>query len=225
MTDINLTPIEPGDVADASVLMDNLYTLRDAISASEQSVNNKESASNKNAPGGYCGLDNNGYIPETIKNDIISATIGSIYPVGSIYITVSTSSTCPIASLIPNSTWVLVTAGKVLQQAGSWKNKTSDQKPTVHNPGTIGAAGLPNLSGKFRAGTTDNGFCTFYVSTGDVFTTEDVENTLYNVENTGGGSKSNKRIIFDASNDNSIYGNNSTVQPPSYFVNIWRRTA
>lgn len=214
MTNINLTPIEPGDAADANVLMDNLYTLRDAISASEQSVNNKESASNKNAPGGYCGLDNNGYIPETIKNDIISATISSIYPVGSIYITVSTSSTCPIANLIPNSTWVKVSSGRVLQGADS-----------SQTPGQTIAAGLPNLYGKFRAGTTDNGFCTFYVSTGGVFTTEDVGSALYNVENTGGSSKTAKRIVFNAKNDNSIYGNSSTVQPPAYCVNIWKRTA
>jgi hypothetical protein len=214
MTDINLTPIEPGDSADANILMDNLYTLRDAISASEQSVNNKESASNKNAPGGYCGLDNQAHLPEAIKNDVIRATIGAIYPVGSIYITVSTSNTCPIASLISDSTWVKVSSGRVLQGADS-----------SHNPGNTIAAGLPNLYGKFRAGTTGNGFCTFYVSNGGVFTAEDTEESYGNVENTGGSSKTAKRIVFSAKNVSSIYGNSSTVQPPAYCVNIWKRTA
>lgn len=215
MTDINLTPIEPGDVADASVLMDNLYTLRDAISASEQSVNNKESASNKNLPGGYCGLDGNGNIPSEILTKITTSIVNAIYPVGSIYISIESS--CPIANLIPDSTWTLVGAGRALWTGNG---QTSADGVTTKNSSyanakanTIIAEGLPNITGAFYSERNE---CSgvFYNN---------------NETRTGGGTNSNgaisERIHFDASTQKTIYGQSSTVQPRAYVVNVWKRTA
>ena len=31
------------------------------------------------------------------------------------------------------------------------------------------------------------------------------------------------RVGFDASRSNSIYGNSATVQPATYYINIWKR--
>ena len=44
---------------------------------------------------------------------------------------------------------------------------------------------------------------------------------------TGGGGVANNSALLhiDASRSSSIYGNSTTVQPPAYVVNIWRRTA
>lgn len=39
--------------------------------------------------------------------------MNSLYPVGSVYI--GTQSTCPLTALIPNSTWELIAADRVLQ--------------------------------------------------------------------------------------------------------------
>lgn len=36
---------------------------------------------------------------------------------------------------------------------------------------------------------------------------------------------SENTLSFDASKSNVIYGRSSTVQPPAFLVNIWKRTA
>ena len=215
MTNINLTPIEPGDVADASVLMDNLYTLRDAINASEQSVNNKESASNKNLPGGYCGLDGNGNIPSEILTRVTSSIVSAIYPVGSIYISIESS--CPIASLIPDSTWTLVGAGRALWtgngQTSANGGTTANSSYANAKANTIIAEGIPNITGSFYSERKNcNGV--FY----------------NNDENREGGGDNTDHAIselihFNASTQRSIYGQSSTVQPRAYVVNVWKRTA
>lgn len=50
-------------------------------------------------------------------NTRISSIMNSIYPVGSLYLTVN--STCPLAALISGSTWELVSQDRVLQGAGT----------------------------------------------------------------------------------------------------------
>lgn len=140
----------------------------------------------------------------TVNNGVISVVLDAIYPVDSVYITTSSSETCPIASLISGSTWELVSSGRVLQGADE-----------DHAVGTTIAAGLPNITGTWgaapRAYVPEYGTGAFQwvVSTG---------NYGYN---TGGGTGAG--LTFDASRSSSVYGNSNTVQPPAYVVNIWRR--
>lgn len=130
------------------------------------------------------------------KTDILQ----TLYPVGSIYI--GTQSTCPLAALF--GTWSKIAGDKVLQSSSS-----------SHAANTTIAAGLPNLVGDSKCirGLSDKTpQAPFYVTSDTSWVGHD-----------GGVTKNT--IGFDASKENSIYGNSSTVQPPAYVVNVWRRTA
>ena len=137
----------------------------------------------------------------------ISTLLSSLYPVGSLYITTNNSPTCPLASLMSGSSWSLVAADKAL-----W---TSNR-----NGNTTINAGLPNISGTFGSGCMMN-WQDSYVS--GAFYRATLSQYPQNAGGTDGGS--NVGIGFQASRSNSIYGNSSTVQPPAYRVNVWRRTA
>ena len=128
----------------------------------------------------------------------INTTLAALFPVGAIY--VGTQSSCPLSTLISGSTWELVSSGKAL-----WTGDGSNGNTTI-------AAGLPNITGGFRglnSGTASGAF-----QFGNTVTTDWI---------TGGGNL--REVSFDASRSNSIYGASSTVQPPAYVVNVWRRTA
>lgn len=141
----------------------------------------------------------------TDDTDVTLTILEALYPVGSIYIT--TANTCPLSTLISGSTWELVSSGRVLQGADSG-----------HSAGITIEAGLPNITGGFR-GTGQNS------SSSDSY-----ERGAFKAIATGSafsGTSGNdvKTWDFDASRSSSIYGNSSTVQPPAYVVNIYRRTA
>lgn len=128
--------------------------------------------------------------------------LSAIYPVGSIYI--GTQATCPLATLISGSTWELVAENRAL-----WGGDGTNANTTI-------AAGLPNITGTFggipgASGTLSEAFSTLSETIDSGW-----EGTKYKVP---------RKIYFDASGSNSIYGNSNTVQPPAYVVNIWRRTA
>lgn len=135
----------------------------------------------------------------------IGAALEDLYPVGSIYL--GTMSTCPMIALIPGSTWELVAADRVLQGSGT------------NTAGTTVEAGLPNITGNYNhqcllqaGGGTESG--ALYTGTGS------------SAQYAGGSDSGNPQTIaFDASRSNAIYGASTTVQPPAYIVNIWRRTA
>lgn len=134
----------------------------------------------------------------------VGATLEALYPVGSIYL--GTMQTCPLAALIPGSTWTLVASDKVLQ--GSGTNAAGDSV----------AAGLPNITGQFGKG------CLFNWG-GDVETGALYTGSSGSRQDAGGTDSSSARTIaFDASRSNNIYGASDTVQPPAYVVNIWQRT-
>lgn len=133
----------------------------------------------------------------------ISTAIASIYPVGSVYI--GTQATCPMASLIADSTWELVAKDKAL-----WTGDGTNGNTTI-------AAGLPNITGSFLGGDAEHWGQT---ATG-AFTDTEVLATKF----AGGNSALLQGKSFDASQSNAIYGNSDTVQPPAYVVNVWRRTA
>ncbi|MBR2678565.1 MAG: hypothetical protein IKE63_04030 [Bacilli bacterium] len=139
----------------------------------------------------------------------INTLLSTLYPVGSLYITTNNSATCPLASLMSGSTWSLVAADKAL-----W---TSNR-----NGNTTINAGLPNITGAFNQQCLMNWTDTY--ARGALYQgTVDNEQRPQNAGGTDGGN--NLTIAFNASKSNSIYGKSSTVQPPAYRVNVWRRTA
>jgi hypothetical protein len=99
----------------------------------------------------------------------------------------------------------LVSSGKAL-----WTGTGSNGNGTI-------AAGLPNIAGDpgigfFNTGKQVSG--AFYQKTGAAVRTHP-----HDERNESSG------LAFDASKSNTIYGNSTTVQPPAYVVNVWRRTA
>lgn len=129
----------------------------------------------------------------------------TMYPVGSVYI--GTQSECPMASLIEGSIWRLVSSGRAL-----WTGNGYNGNSTIE-------AGLPNITGQvnnllFDTRNLQGSNGAFYWS------------SLPSGSNGGGDyARPSGSIGFNASGSNSIYGNSTTVQPPAYVVNVWRRTA
>jgi hypothetical protein len=125
----------------------------------------------------------------------------TMYPVGSVYI--GTQSSCPMASLIENSVWVLVSSGRAL-----WTGNGSNGNSKID-------AGLPNITGQVSGSKTASGG-----SSGALYNSGTYEGAY-----PSGTGYSGQMIGIDASRSNSIYGKSNTVQPPAYVVNVWRRTA
>ena len=143
------------------------------------------------------------------RNTRINDVLAALYPVGSIYI--GTQSTCPLATLISGSTWTKISGDKVLQSSSS-----------NHAANTTIAAGLPNITGKVGF-IKQEGNPTVREPSG-AFSSDGESSDTYTQGDATGTSKLDY-IKFQASKSNSIYGNSSTVQPPAYVVNVWRRTA
>jgi hypothetical protein len=140
----------------------------------------------------------------TINSQLSSSILSnlqSFYPVGSLYI--GTTDTCPIANLF--GTWEKVAAGRVLQ--GVSGNQVAGK--TVE-------AGLPNITGMFA---TDDWLLS--TTTGAFYNTN--KKFAYDADSEPGGNGG--YIGLDASRTSSIYGKSTTVQPPAYLVNVWKRTA
>lgn len=137
----------------------------------------------------------------------------TLYPVGSIY--VGTQSTCPLATIIPGSTWTLVSSGKAL-----WTGDGTNGNTTI-------AAGLPNITGYTDLGWSGQhaGIVHNASDSGGAIVSGRTINGVYG--GSAGVSSGNvaRGFGFDASASNAIYGNSATVQPPAYVVNVWRRTA
>lgn len=135
-------------------------------------------------------------------NDLASNLLSKVYPVGSIYLSVN--STSP-ASFI-GGTWEKLPEGYALWTATSGGGNTID-------------AGLPNITGS--AGVWGDTQC----SSGSGAMAFNLGSWSYDLRQ---GSDANLRpassISFNASNANSIYGKSSTVQPPAYNIYAWKRT-
>ena len=144
------------------------------------------------------GVNDNDAVNMRQLNNTVSNLLSSLYPVGSIYI--GTQNTCPLASLISGSQWTLVAQDRAL-----WGGNGSNGNTTI-------AAGLPNITGSHGGADSNSRWVNgcFYDAGGAT---------------SGDGHGGGWSIGFDASRSSSIYGQSSTVQPPAYVVNIWRRTA
>lgn len=152
------------------------------------------------------GYTENGTKIKGVSKDVLKSWLGvsNPYPVGSIYI--STSSTSP-ASLF-GGTWESIASERVLMGVSS-----------SHGAGSTVSAGLPNITGVlkdlFVSGHFNQSTGAFKQSFASGFS----EKT--NSSNWLGWADAQ----FYASDSNSIYGNSSTVQPAAYYVYMWRRTA
>lgn len=160
----------------------------------------------------------------------IQTLLSNIYPVGSVYI--GTQSTCPMSTVMSGTTWTLVSSGKAL-----WTGNGTNGNSTI-------AAGIPNhihLAGNngnnqgwFVASNnkTAISFAQAKTSAGTSGTTQ------WNGKDNGGGFTSNpntvsgniitttaKTAVTNNGSTDGVYGKSTTVQPPAYVVNVWRRTA
>jgi hypothetical protein len=142
---------------------------------------------------------------KTANTAFIHNILAAIYPIGSLYI--GTQSDCPLATLISGSTWELVAQDRAL-----WGGDGTNANTTI-------AAGLPNITGNFGSGCLMN----WQGSTTGGALYRGSSGGGQNAGGTDGGTDGS--INLDASRSNSIYGSSSTVQPPAYRVNVWRRTA
>ena len=130
----------------------------------------------------------------------ISDFLNSIYPVGSVYLSINNNSP---ASFLGGS-WEKLSSGYALWTA------SSDAGNTI-------GAGLPNITGGF-AGVPVG--AAFPGSPFGAFQSSEQEGS----SNTWGTSNAARATInFNASNSNNIYGASSTVQPPAYKVYAWKR--
>ena len=132
------------------------------------------------------------------------------YPVGSIY--QSTDAASPAALF--GGTWEQIAENRVLMGA-------SDS----HKAGSTVEAGLPNITGDLASQQTGGGSGPFRGSSNSVISDGALSITGIDAYYAGyskyGGTEYS--VHFDASASNSIYGASNTVQPPAYYVYIWRR--
>ena len=158
-------------------------------------------------------LSNNNEIATT---SYITTILSTLYPVGSLYL--GTQTTCPLATLIPGSTWTLVSSGKAL-----WTGTGSNGNSTIN-------AGLPNITATFGSSARISAYNTntpsMYGTGAVTVSNRGTNNNEYShVAQSQGANYAAYGYDFNASNSSSIYGNSTTVQPPAYVTNVWRRTA
>lgn len=101
---------------------------------------------------------------------------------------------------------------------GKWEQVSNDRVlwgAGKHTPGTIIAAGLPNITGTTMAVPCFSSFV-------------DGAFSFTNISASGGaagdGWVNHGYAKFDASKSSDIYGNSTTVQPDAYVVAYWQRT-
>lgn len=134
------------------------------------------------------------------------------YPVGSIFQTVSTTSPASLFGGI----WQEIAQNRVLMGASY-----------AHAAGTTVKAGLPNIAGSLSE-TSNNGKTSPFrgnknaISSIGALAVTEVSSPFCGYAGYEGSAYD---ISFDASRSNSIYGSSNTVQPPAYYVHIWRRVA
>ena len=125
----------------------------------------------------------------------------------------NTSSTCPLASLIPGSEWNLLSSGYSL-----WTT-------TGNRAGDILSASLPNIKG-----TVTDADRWYNQVTGTGAFKQVADSSTPNGGYTGVDplSRTKSVVDFDASRSNSVYSASAganVVRPNSYTVKIFKRTA
>lgn len=148
---------------------------------------------------------------ELFNNKADLAIFNILYPVGAVYIGIQ--STCPLASIIPGSTWSKI-EGRYLLASGTIAGSSE-----VSSAGSYISAGLPNITGSFDTGDRR----THINNASGAFYRTSASSNTWGAQSTATGNT--QGVGFDASRSNSIYGYSSTVRPAAYSVNVWVRTA
>lgn len=168
------------------------------------------------------------YFPNIVSIDLsnyvtttaLATMFQTLYPVGSIYI--GTQNTCPLATLIPGSTWQLVATNRAL-----WGGDGTNAATTI-------AAGLPNITGADAISHSQQTAGALNNNDGGTSRTGALQESQFvRPAGTTIGTYNHQQfsvdlpvgIAINASLSSSVYGQSSTVQPPAYRVNVWRRTA
>ena len=134
--------------------------------------------------------------------------IDLVYPVGSIYLTVSTETLASSPASWLGGNWELLPEGNALWTATSGAGTTID-------------AGLPNLTGSVDLQNHNGNNAT--TTTGTALSFEKGETRPTAIGQTS-NNKASTVVKFDANAQSSIYRNDvTTVQPPAYKVYAWRR--
>lgn len=215
MTDIDL--IKTDRVNSLDVMLNNInVSITDNHTSLANDLNALDSELTTKIDNNYNTLDNKidtnteslreliNTINSTLTTTINDVLQKKVYPVGSLYITLN--STNP-SSVLGFGTWTQVGSGRVLQGADS-----------SHNAGTTIEPGLPNISGRVVCLRND---ANKSWATGAFYN----DNSATGSNGAGSTANTITSVAMDASRQNKIYGNSSTVQPPAYCVIIWRRTA
>ena len=137
----------------------------------------------------------------------------AVHPVGSIFL--STSDVEPAG--LYGGTWEKIAEERTLMGASD-----------THPAGTKLAAGLPNITGMVSTRALKSEYETgIFLSQGKgalksvaVDSTEKFTNLIATEDGT---SKYGGSLAIDASLSNPIYGASDTVQPPAYYLYIWKR--
>lgn len=154
-----------------------------------------------------------------VRDKRLNTLLDILYPIGSVKITVT--DTAPFSEY-GFGTWEEVSKGRVL-----WGADDS------HAAGSTIEAGLPNITGdaggcEWTEKSSDWGgaqYGAFYITrdggqgetNGEVAYPTSWENSQQGIRR--------RNINFNASRCSSVYGNSTTVTPPSYVVHFWQRTA
>lgn len=137
--------------------------------------------------------------------------IDTFYPIGTVYVSADKSKTKADFPFMQYGTWKEVPANLCLQTGNA------------SEAGTQRSAGLPNITGHAEFGYINNS-----TSMPIIFTEGALSSTNSGRKGgffSGDGGDQNTQLSFNASESNSIYGSSNTVQPPSYLVRAWVRTA
>lgn len=130
--------------------------------------------------------------------------IDTFYPIGTVYISADKTKTKADFPFMTYGTWEEVPANRCLQTGNA------------SEAGTQRNAGLPNITGVLGVISCNN------TNRSGAFYSR---STSGNISDQMEWLTTRNDIAFDASRSNHIYGNSTTVQPPSYMVRAWVRTA
>lgn len=137
-----------------------------------------------------------------------------IYPVGSIYLSLDDTS----PEILFGGTWEQIAEGRTLFGAGTLDGITYTAGETID-------AGIPNISGSMGLAYCDyNAGNTNYDSfvSGPFYY---VERSAMSQNMQAGSNDAQRQWYMDASRQNPIYGNSTTVQPNAVAVYMWKRIA
>ena len=156
------------------------------------------------------GYTNSNFVKIDTSIKALQDSIAAAHPIGSIFL--STSDVEPAG--LYGGTWEKIAEERTLMGAS-----------TAHPVNTTVEAGLPNIIGSFAL--VSNGVGGGWLA----FAESSISGAFYG-GNPGSGAyaaaagvaeKSMVSANFSAARSNSIYGNSTTVQPATYYINIWKR--